>query len=114
MDADLMGAAGFQVYFQQRCLAEGFKGVVVSDGVFAVGGHGESPACRGVPPDGCFDGSLQRIGVPLHECVVGFGDAAVPEGAFEHGVGAFGGCDHHHPGRTYVEPLYYAFAFGRP
>ena len=45
VDADLVGAAGFQVYFQQRCLTEGFECVVVGDGVLAVSGHGESPAC---------------------------------------------------------------------
>lgn len=45
MHADLVGAASFQVDFQQGCLLEGLQGFVVCDGVFAFSCYCETPTC---------------------------------------------------------------------
>src|SRR3546814_10470652 len=65
-----------------------------------------------VPPDRRIDGAGQRVRVPLHECVVGLGDGAVPEGVLEHRVGVLGLADHHHAGGADVEALHDALALG--
>ena len=68
--------------------------------------HRELVVVLGVPADRGVHGALQRVGVALHQRVVGLVDGAVPEGVLEHGVGALGLRDHHHPGGADVEPLH--------
>ena len=109
---DLVGAAGLELHLEQAGEPVRLEGVVVGDAVLAVVAHRELPVRPRRAPDRRVDGALERVGVALHEGVVGLVDGAVPEGVLEHGVGALALADHHHPGRADVEPLDDALALG--
>ena len=86
----------------------------MGDRVLAVGGDGEAPVRRRVPADRRVDGPRQRIGVALHQRVVGLVDGPVTERPLEQRVRPLGRRHHHQTGRADVQAVDDPLALGRP
>ena len=82
---DLVGAPGLEVHLEQAGEPVRLERLVVGDAVLAVGASPRtcSRAC-GCRPIGASMVPAQRVGVALHQRVVGLVDGAVPEGVLEH------------------------------
>ena len=88
VDADLVGAAGFQVHLDEAGLAKGLDEAVMGDRGFAIIQHGEFPARFRVPADGSIDGAFDRIGQALDHRVIGLFHGAGLKCLLERRVGA--------------------------
>ena len=77
MHPDLVGAAGLEVDLEQAGEPVRLERLVVGDAVLAVLLHRELPVGLRVPADRRVDGALERVGVALHQRVVGLVDRAV-------------------------------------
>src|SRR3984885_14704495 len=101
--ANLMCAAGFQVYVERAGSDEPFDGVVVGQAVPTVGRDGEFPVVATMTANRCVDGTAGRVRMSSPQSVITLVDRALFERPLEQGLRPLGDRNDHDSGGTDVQ-----------